>query len=124
MTELTIPGRHNYIAVFLTLACDLRCPFCINRFGDAAQLKVSIREFWVQKVHSSAERAAGTNFSSEIIVRGPIVLFADSRTIITEVKKNPDSYKTLFLLRTDTFKGALKLGIETLIEDIARDALE
>ncbi len=34
MTELAIPERYNYIAVFLTLACDLRCPFCINRFSE------------------------------------------------------------------------------------------
>jgi hypothetical protein len=34
VTELKIPERYNYIAVFLTLACNLRCPFCINRFSD------------------------------------------------------------------------------------------
>lgn len=35
MDALTIPKEYNYIAVFLTLGCNLRCPFCINRFGDA-----------------------------------------------------------------------------------------
>ena len=35
MNSLSIPGNCNYIAVFLTLGCNLRCPFCINRYGDA-----------------------------------------------------------------------------------------
>jgi len=26
----------NYIGVFLTLRCNLRCPYCINRFGSCA----------------------------------------------------------------------------------------
>ncbi|MBT3295610.1 MAG: radical SAM protein [Verrucomicrobia bacterium] len=37
MNALTIPEDYNYIAVFLTLGCNLRCPFCINRYGDADQ---------------------------------------------------------------------------------------
>lgn len=37
MTELPVPERYNYIAVFLTLACNLKCPFCINRFADDVQ---------------------------------------------------------------------------------------
>ncbi|MEW6489707.1 MAG: radical SAM protein [Thermodesulfobacteriota bacterium] len=35
MHPVPIPDRYNYIAVFLTLACNLRCSFCINRFGSA-----------------------------------------------------------------------------------------
>ncbi|MDP6525412.1 MAG: radical SAM protein [Kiritimatiellia bacterium] len=37
MKELTIPERYNYIAVFLTLACNLKCPFCINDFSDKTE---------------------------------------------------------------------------------------
>lgn len=37
MNELTIPERYNYIAAFLTLACDLGCPFCINDFAQEAE---------------------------------------------------------------------------------------
>jgi len=32
---LHVPDRYNYIGAFLTLACNLRCSFCINHFGDA-----------------------------------------------------------------------------------------
>lgn len=31
---ITIPETYNYLAVFLTLRCNLRCSYCINRFGD------------------------------------------------------------------------------------------
>jgi len=30
---IQIPLSYNYIAVFLTLACNLKCSYCINRFG-------------------------------------------------------------------------------------------
>ncbi len=30
---IVISETHNYIAVFLTLACNLRCSYCINNFG-------------------------------------------------------------------------------------------
>lgn len=33
MKPLIIPEQYNYIAVFLTLACNLRCHYCINRAG-------------------------------------------------------------------------------------------
>ncbi len=33
MKPIAIPQRYNYIAAFLTLACDLKCGYCINNFG-------------------------------------------------------------------------------------------
>jgi hypothetical protein len=36
MRTVRIPERYNYIAAFLTLACNLRCSFCINRFGGTS----------------------------------------------------------------------------------------
>jgi len=32
MKQIKIPETYNYIAVFLTFACNLKCDFCINRF--------------------------------------------------------------------------------------------
>ncbi len=34
MNPIVIPENHNYIAVFLTLACNLKCSYCINNFGE------------------------------------------------------------------------------------------
>lgn len=30
MKKIKVPDRYNYIAVFLTLRCNLNCPYCIN----------------------------------------------------------------------------------------------
>lgn len=34
LPEITIPDRYNYIAAFLTLACNLNCSYCINLHED------------------------------------------------------------------------------------------
>lgn len=34
MKPIRIPENYNYVAAFLTLACNLRCSFCINRFEN------------------------------------------------------------------------------------------
>ncbi|MFQ5441522.1 MAG: radical SAM protein [Thermodesulfobacteriota bacterium] len=34
-----IPEHYNYIAVFLTLACNLTCSYCINSFGEVGSSK-------------------------------------------------------------------------------------
>ncbi len=36
---IAIPDSYNYIAVFLTLACNLKCSYCINRFGTDGFVK-------------------------------------------------------------------------------------
>lgn len=33
MKQILLPENYNYIAVFLTLACNLHCSYCIARFG-------------------------------------------------------------------------------------------
>ena len=37
MKSIIIPESYNYIAVFLTFACNLRCSFCINDFDKRAR---------------------------------------------------------------------------------------
>jgi len=34
LAPLILPQSYNYIAVFLSLQCSLRCSYCINRFGE------------------------------------------------------------------------------------------
>lgn len=34
MKPIIIPETHNYIAVFLSLSCNLTCSYCINRFEE------------------------------------------------------------------------------------------
>jgi MoaA/NifB/PqqE/SkfB family radical SAM enzyme len=33
MREIELPKHFNYVAAFLTFACQLRCPYCINHHG-------------------------------------------------------------------------------------------
>ena len=37
LKPIIIPESYNYIAVFLTFACNLRCSFCINDFDKRAR---------------------------------------------------------------------------------------
>jgi len=39
MTPIIIPPHYNYIAVFLTLSCNLSCSYCINRFDSFSYTK-------------------------------------------------------------------------------------
>lgn len=34
LSPVTLPARYNYIGVFLTLSCNLKCSYCINRHGE------------------------------------------------------------------------------------------
>jgi len=57
MDSLKIPGEYNYIAVFLTLGCNLRCHFCINRFGDAdGRYPMMSGDQWVEGLNRIVSR--------------------------------------------------------------------
>lgn len=57
MRPIVIPESHNYIAVFLTLACNLRCSYCINRFetGHLESNRLSGEE-WVRGLNRIVSR--------------------------------------------------------------------
>ncbi len=57
MKSLEIPGDYNYIAVFLTLGCNLSCPFCINAYGGSkARYSLIDGEQWVEGLNRIASR--------------------------------------------------------------------
>ncbi len=39
MKPIIIPAEYNYIAAFLTLACNLKCSYCINQHGTGPGLR-------------------------------------------------------------------------------------
>ena len=60
MTDLKpiiIPGHYNYIAVFLTLACNLKCSYCINHYGKDGFVKTRLTgEEWVRGINRIKSR--------------------------------------------------------------------
>lgn len=58
MKPIVLPDSINYIAIFLTLECNLNCSYCINRFGDfaPAQGQLSGAE-WALALNRIAPRA-------------------------------------------------------------------
>jgi len=48
LPSIIIPENYNYIAVFLTLACNLKCHYCINNFDHkAVKVKHISGQDWV-----------------------------------------------------------------------------
>lgn len=39
LKPIVLPKDYNYAAVFLTLACNLKCSYCINNFGEEGTAK-------------------------------------------------------------------------------------
>lgn len=57
MQPLIIPTHYNYIAVFLTLSCNLTCSYCINRFDDFHYTKGHLTgEEWLQGLNRIVSR--------------------------------------------------------------------
>lgn len=57
MKSIKIPENYNYIAVFLTLACNLRCSYCINRFEKGRLEKNLLTgEEWVKGLNRIVSR--------------------------------------------------------------------
>lgn len=80
-----MPERYNYIGVFLTLACNLRCSYCINRVGE---------------LHHSGGRLSGEEWLvalNRLQTRSdlPITLQGGEPTL------HPDFYKIVNGLRPD-----------------------
>lgn len=49
MKRIRIPDNYNYIAAFLTFACNLRCSYCINNFEHSViKRKTMCAEDWLK----------------------------------------------------------------------------
>lgn len=42
MSQIVLPDRYNYVAAFLTLACNLRCSYCINLHEEPDESRARI----------------------------------------------------------------------------------
>lgn len=63
MKSIIIPESYNYIAVFLTFACNLKCSFCINDFERnvrnvrSVKRKLLSREEWIKGLNRIITRS-------------------------------------------------------------------
>ncbi|MBN2120914.1 MAG: radical SAM protein [Candidatus Omnitrophica bacterium] len=57
MKPLKIPDSYNYIGVFLTFACNLHCPYCINYFeGKLSERKTIKGDDWIKLLNRVESR--------------------------------------------------------------------
>jgi hypothetical protein len=57
LKPIKIPDHYNYVAAFLTLACNLKCSYCINHYGNEgpARKRLSGQE-WVRGLNRIVSR--------------------------------------------------------------------
>lgn len=57
MKPIIISGNYNYIAVFLSLACNMRCSYCINYFEEGKFIKKHISgKEWIEGLNRIVSR--------------------------------------------------------------------
>lgn len=57
LEPIHIPANYNYIAVFLTFACNLRCSYCINNFEQSIiKRKMISGEDWLKGLNRIVSR--------------------------------------------------------------------
>ncbi|MDP2923153.1 MAG: radical SAM protein [Candidatus Omnitrophota bacterium] len=57
MRQIHMPANYNYIAAFLTFACNLRCSYCINYFEQGAiERKTIAGKDWVEGLNRIISR--------------------------------------------------------------------
>lgn len=85
---IKLKPEQNYVAYFLTLACNLRCPYCINIYnrgkqrGKAAERKMTARD-WVAAV----DRLVLRDDLPLTLQGGEPTLHKDFYKIVNDVKK-------------------------------------
>jgi hypothetical protein len=48
MTPIILPPEINYVAAFLTLRCNLKCSYCINKFSDFQLQEEMSADDWIK----------------------------------------------------------------------------
>lgn len=48
MKKIILPNNCNYVGAFLTLRCNMNCPYCINKMGEFKYPKEMSGEDWIK----------------------------------------------------------------------------
>jgi hypothetical protein len=58
LAPIVLPDSCNYVALFLTLDCNLHCSYCINRFGELSRGRGQLTgEEWLAGINRLVSRA-------------------------------------------------------------------
>jgi organic radical activating enzyme len=57
MREIVLPDECNYIGAFLTLRCNLKCPYCINKFSKFKMPREMSAKDWIEGLSRIPTRA-------------------------------------------------------------------
>lgn len=115
---ITVPERYNYIGAFLTLRCNLKCPYCINKHSTLNERKELDADVWV-KILNSLDIPESLNITIE---GGEPTLLNGFFDIINNIKKPVDMLTNLqfdvdeFIKKIDPrfFNIGKKLGYKSI----------
>jgi MoaA/NifB/PqqE/SkfB family radical SAM enzyme len=51
LSQINIPNKYNYIECYLTYRCQLRCPYCINGYGELKPVVELSGKDWVKGIN-------------------------------------------------------------------------
>lgn len=89
LNSIRFKPHHNYVAFFLTLACNLRCPYCINLSGNNSKYRrVRKSRLTPEEWIDAANRLVLRKDLPLTLQGGEPTLYKGFYKIVNEVKKN------------------------------------
>jgi len=89
LNSITVNPDQNYVAFFLTLACNLRCPYCINLYSqDRKLVRVSTRKMSPEDWIDAANRLVLRGDLPLTFQGGEPTLYEGFYRIVNEVKES------------------------------------
>ncbi len=89
LTPIKLKTRHNYVAFFLTLACNLKCSYCINLHGNGSRYSGGSRKSL--SVHEWIEAANRLILREDLpltLQGGEPTLYKDFYKFVNEVRED------------------------------------
>jgi MoaA/NifB/PqqE/SkfB family radical SAM enzyme len=86
LNRLYLKPHHNYVAFFLTLACNLKCPYCINAHGENSNVRNVPKQLTGEEWIKAANRLVLRDDLPLTLQGGEPTLHKDFFKIVNEVK--------------------------------------
>lgn len=105
LQPINLKQHHNYAAFFLTLSCNLRCPYCINKHSGGTQYKKTTRDYLTaDELIKAADRLILRNDLPLTLQGGEPTLNKNFYRFVNEVKEDIKmDLLTNFMFNVDEF---------------------